>query len=418
MQTQYAKRILPHQVGLFSALCWATYFFTYFGRYSFVSGMGALVADGSFSKAGAGLVASLFYLAYSASQLLCGLVGDRLPPRILVFVGVFGSGVCNLLFVASPSAGLRTGIWVLNGVLQGLVWPPLIRMCAMLLEGNQCVKVSVNVTSSSPVSMVVVYLLSALGIRLFSWRALFWLSAVAMAAMAFVWLFAAGRLERASRLVELPRAVEGQSEANAPNGLWQLGAAAGLLALLGACLVNGTLKDGIFTWVPTYLMENFGLTAQTATLLATLLPLVNLAGVYLAKYVNCRWLRNEAATSTLFFLATLASLLPLAAGQGGVRLSVWMFAVSTSLMMGANAALVSLIPLHFSRCNRVAAVTGLLNTAVHLGGGVSGYLFGLLSEWNGWQFIRIAWCALALLGALACLLAVKRWSRFRDPAIR
>lgn len=408
------KRIRPGHVRAFSALCWLTYFFAYFGRYSFISGMGALVEDCVLSKAQGGLIASLFYLAYSAFQVLCGLLGDRWNARHLVLAGAAVSAACNLAFPLCAGPAAMAMVWTVNGAAQGMIWPPLMRLCAALLDGNQCVRVSVDLASSSPAGMVAVYLLSAWSLRSFSWRLLFWLSAGVLAAAALIWGWAAGWIEARAVRVPAPAAPAGAAQpTEKTRGFWRTAACAGLLGAGLAGVVNGALKDGVFTWVPTYLMENFGLAADRSALLTTVLPLVNLAGVYLVKEINRRWLQNEALASALLFFLTFLSLLGMAMG-GGAPAAVALFAAGTSLMMGANTALVGLMPLHFRRCGRVAAATGLLNACVHLGGAASGYLFGLVSELAGWGALRAAWCILALAGAVCGLAQARRWAAFRS----
>ncbi|WP_418667924.1 MFS transporter [Allofournierella sp.] len=409
------KRIRPAHVRAFSALCWLTYFFAYFGRYSFISGMGAMVEEGALSKAQGGLIASLFYLAYSVFQVLCGLLGDRWNARHLVLAGLAASAVCNLALPLCPGPAAMALVWTVNGAAQGMIWPPLMRLCAALLEGNQCVRVSVDLASSSPAGMVAVYLLSAWSLRSFSWRLLFWLSAAALAGAALVWGGAAGWIEARAVCVRAPAPPAGAAacQREKRKGFLHTAACAGLLCAGLAGVTNGALKDGVFTWVPTYLMENFGLAADRSALLTTVLPLVNLAGVYLVKEINRRWLQNEALASALLFFLTFLSLLAMAVG-GGAPAAVALFALSTSLMMGANTALVGLMPLHFRRYGRVAAATGLLNACVHAGGAASGYLFGLLSERAGWGVLRAAWCLLALAGAACCLVQARRWAAFRS----
>lgn len=403
---------------MFSALCWSTYFFTYFGRYSFVSGMSALVAGQVLSKTQAGMIGAAFYFPYAVTQFLVGLVGDSISPRRLVFLGVMGSAACNLLFPLYPGFSSMFCLWCVNGAFQGLIWPLLIRACADLLEGNQCVQVSVDMASSSPVSMVTVYLLSALGLTLLSWRFLFVLSGVVMGISAAVWLAGMGSLEKQAGGMSAAKGSALLQEKAAPNcSLWGIVLASGLMCAAIASVMNGALKDGMFTWVPTYLMENHGIPAERATLLTTVIPVVNLAGVYLAKEMNRRLFHNEEVTSAVLYGATVIFL----AGMflpGGTLWAVAMFALSTTMMMGANTALVGIIPLHFRQWGRVAAITGLLNTCVHVGGALASYGFGSLSDAAGWNALRLAWCLCALLGGAGCLLHSRQWKMFRAADVQ
>ena len=80
---------------------------------------------------------------------------------------------------------------------------------------------------------------------------------------------------------------------------------------LAAC-IHGLLKDGIMTWVPSFLQEKFSLLTAFSVSLTMLLPLVNLSGVYIGNAVNVRRFRNEASTACLFLWGMRGRLAPVA----------------------------------------------------------------------------------------------------------
>ena len=43
-----------------------------------------------------GIVSSAFFWCYAFGQLIFGFLGDRLPARYMVFIGLMGSGILNL----------------------------------------------------------------------------------------------------------------------------------------------------------------------------------------------------------------------------------------------------------------------------------------------------------------------------------
>ena len=96
-------------------LCWLAYVTTYLGRLNYSACLMEISGTEGWSKGEAGLIATAFFTAYGLGQLVNGIIGDRLSPRIMVSCGLFCSGLVNLLFpsVSSPSAaavlwGLRT----------------------------------------------------------------------------------------------------------------------------------------------------------------------------------------------------------------------------------------------------------------------------------------------------------------------
>lgn len=53
----------------------------------------------------------------------------------------------------------------------------------------------------------------------------------------------------------------------------------GFLLLMIALFVQGALKDGVTTWVPTYISETYGLSSIVAIMGTMVIPVFNLLGV-------------------------------------------------------------------------------------------------------------------------------------------
>lgn len=56
-------------------------------------------------------------------------------------------------------------------------------------------------------------------------------------------------------------------------------------------------KDGVTTWVPTYITETFLTSPAFSILVTTVLPIVNLTGAYLAQYLYQKCKKQEAAAA-------------------------------------------------------------------------------------------------------------------------
>lgn len=74
----------------------------------------------------------------------------------------------------------------------------------------------------------------------------------------------------------------------------------GMLILLFPIMVHGMLKDGVTTWVPTYISENFLTSPSFSVLITTMLPVFNLAGAYLARYIYQKCKNNETKAASVF----------------------------------------------------------------------------------------------------------------------
>ena len=400
-------------------LCWISYVFTYLGRLNYAACLVEIVLEEGWSKSQAGLIATGFFLFYGLGQLVNGYVGDKLSPKIMVFCGLFSSGLVNFLFPFMGSASLAALLWCINGFVQSMIWSPIVRQLSSWLPAEKRQQACVNMNGTVPVGTLAVYGLSALIIYLGSWKNVFFTSGVLLTSMAFIWFFGISALEK--RLVDEETPVS-QSATDPVSAEKTLSIAKlSIMSALPLCLLGlfmqGMLKDGVTTWIPTFLEENFGLTAAASILSTTIVPIINLGGVYFGSWVNRKFFRNEVLAAMIFFMVGLAALVLLTfAPIHSAVLSLLLLAVTTTFMMGINTLLASMMPHFFVRFGVCSTVTGLLNSAVYLGSAVSSYGNGAIVEHFGWDSIMKIWCICAVLGILFCGLAVKKWKFFRGMA--
>lgn len=395
------KLYTPASLYLFFGICWLAYFSTYLGRLNFTASIAEIQAADQLSKTALGQVASAFFIAYGAGQLCSGFLADRLPPHLLVGGGLLGSAALNAGMALSRDVGVMTVLWGLNGLVQSLAWAPLVRTVVDLTSEKHCARICLHLATTTPAGTLAAYGVSAACIALGSWRYSFWFGAAFMTAAAVAWLLIVGSLRRAARQNGMPEDTAPPPCAQAAHPLQAVLPA---LAPIGAAvLLHGLLKDGILTWTPSYLQENFGFPAAVSVALTLIVPVVNLSGVYLAGAVQTRWLRNEAATALVFFaVCGAAAGLWRLAGRASLPVTLVMLMVTTTCMTGVSTMLLSLLPLRYRSLGLTATLTGLLNAVTYLGSAVSGAGFGALSEAGGWGVVLTAWCLLSLAGAVAC----------------
>lgn len=410
---------LVSRTALLGAVCWLTYFSIYLGRLNFSASMSSMLQTGLWGKGRLGSVAAAFYLAYGIGQLPSGLLGDRFSSKWMIGIGLSGSALANLLFpLAQTVTGMQV-MWFVNGLLQAMIWPPMVRLVTDLAGPAGSVKIILLLSFSSPAGMLGTYLASAVLLKRGSWKACFFLAGIWLAGTALCWFFSISVLESRMRPKGgTGKKREGQYKTGEKRGgfirtLYGI-AASGMPGLTAAALLHGILKDGLATWIPTYLTEEFGIPSSFSVLLTTVLPVVSLGGVPLAQSVNRRCLRNEAAAGALFYLLAFGSLLGMMGGAGhSLYGTVVLFAIVTGMMTAVNTLLISFLPLHFKKEGRVATVSGGLNAVTYLGSAAASALFGYTTEYAGWQGTQLVWCVCGAAGVLSCTAAAGRWKKNR-----
>lgn len=403
-------------------LCWIAYFSTYIGRLNYSASLTGIILSEGFSKGQAGMIGTAFFFAYGAGQFVSGFLGDRLAPKKMVFTGLMVSGLCNLAMVGAKSSGLMTAVWCVNGLFQAFIWSPMIRLMYEYYKTETRMKACVSLNSSVPIGTMAAYGLTALVIWLSGWRTMFVLAGAALIGTSLFWITGMKRVERyaaeSGKMEEMPSGETGGSAKAAVN--WKsLLIQSGFLFLMMALFVQGALKDGVTTWVPTYISETYGLSAILAITSTMVIPVFNLLGVYLASFANIHWFRNEVRTAGAFFVVSAAAILVLRLSSGrSMAVSFLMLALATTAMMAVNTMLIAVLPSYFGVIGRASSVSGLLNSSVYAGGAVSTYGIGALSVALGWNATIVIWFLMAAVSAVICFLTVRKWIAYRKEVLQ
>lgn len=78
-----------------------------------------------------GLIASILFATYGFGQFFSGFLGDRLNPKVLVFCGILGSTISNVLMGISSNIAIMRLAWGLNGICSSLYWGPIVQLLAI-----------------------------------------------------------------------------------------------------------------------------------------------------------------------------------------------------------------------------------------------------------------------------------------------
>ncbi len=404
-------------------MCWLAYSFSYVARLNFSATMAEMTNVGVMTKADAGVITTVFFLLYGGGQFLSGWLGDRVEPRLLIFVGLLGTGACNMAMSLAPQAWLMAVIWGANGLALSLLWAPIVRLVSDRIHSAQRGKACTALATTMAAGTLGAYLISAGTIELSGWSAPFKAASYMTLAMAFLWMPVVSHIEKradsagideAQPVLEQVKPEDEVPHAEVPRRAAKLFAVSGLWLLAIAAGTHGVLKDCVSTWVPTFLTDEFGMSTVTSILTGTLLPLFGLGGPYLANYIFKRKMQNEIGTVVVLYGIATAGLAALALfGKYSQVLSIVALALTYTCSIGMNMMLIGYIPMYFHKVGRVAQVTGIMNAVACLSTALASLVIGFLVDGGGWSATLFSWLGVAVLGGGACLLAQRRWSKFR-----
>ena len=415
------KIISGRTTALFVAVCWMAYSFSYIGRLNFSASMAEMTNSGVLLKSEAGAVTTGFFICYGLGQFLSGWLGDKVPPRYLVFTGLTCSSLINFAISFGPPVALMTVLWSANGLSQALLWAPICRIVSDRVHTSRRQKACTALATTMAGGTLFAYVLSALLISAKGWSASFVCGSVCTLAAALVWIFVTTKIEKdtekTGEIEEIPVRIDDSGEAvphdEIPSNFIKLLLVSGLMTLAVASGVQGILKDCMSTWVPTFISDMFEMSPVISILTGSLLPVFGLFGPYLANYIMARTRDELSSLFILFVISSVALALLALFGRFSIVVSIVALAATYACSLGQNMFIVGTIPMYFHNVGKVSMITGTLNAVSYLSTAVLSWITGALVDRAGWGIVMTLWLILSCVAAVSVIFAKRRWNKFR-----
>ena len=379
-------------------LCSLAYFVSYITRINFAAVIAAIISDGYIEKAAAGAVTTVGFITYGVGQLVSGKLGDRFDPKRLMSIGFFTTAAMNLLIPFVHGSVAMCIVWGVNGLAQSLMWSPMLKIMKTAMSEDDFNKGCVQTNLGSAVATVIIYLLSPAVISVWSWKGVFFISSVCGVAMAVVWFSILTKIERSADIkYVLKKSPEKRKKKHSPAMPIVL-----LVFTLAAIFFQGSLRDGVTTWLPTYIYESFGLSSEKSILTSAVIPIFSYISLQIcAKLYNKMGRKPFKCGLMIFAVGTVAAIILAVLGGRSVILTAVMCALIVACMHGVNLVLISFLPGIYGNNENVSELSGTLNFMTYVGSAASAYGFALLSNNFGWNGTITSWVVIALLGTAA-----------------
>lgn len=380
-------------------LSWLVYTAGNIGRMNYAASMVAIIEETGAAKTAAGLVSSFFFFAYGAGQLVNGLLCHKYNSRLFIFGSLVLAAVANFCMPFCSSVSVMKWLWLLNGIVQSVLWSSLVKLQSEYLNEKDIGKSIIVMSTTTAAGTFIAYGLSAIDVAFFSWKVTFFIAACVLVAVSIAWLFGVRYVQKNMPKYELKKtagvSTGGDRKISAPIVV-------SLCFICAFTIADGFVKDGINTWTPNLLFEIYNIESHYSIILTLVLPLVSVFGAYIAKALYSK-LPNDMLLIGVFF----------AAGGGVTALILWLykhtlfgtvalFAVVSCVIAAVNNIITAAIPFRLRAVGRSGLFAGVLNTFCYLGSTLTSFLLGALADSRGWNaVILLLMCALLCLSAVA-----------------
>lgn len=399
MQTQKKKTA---KAGVLMLLGVFSYFSSYITRVNLSVAIEALKDRGIFPVDTIALATTCNVIVYGAGLIIAGFLTRKFRPKTLLVASLVAAALMNAVVPFSAMLGGDAAVvaaWSVNGFAQALMWPALIQVFLTHLNGKQYDNAILYVSAGSSAGYVLTYLIAPLlfGVGEGGWQLVFLLPAAVSVMCAVLWLLA----PFGGDMPEAKKAASGtDTRVFTPM----------IAAIAFAIVLHGMLRDGITTWMPTYINDNFHLGANISILTGVALPVFSLFSSWLG-VVIIRKLRDPILSAMLIFGTAAVFCVILGVWGKTAPVAVFSMAVVVGAMYGVNMMLVSMVPKAYAFTGKGALLTGVLNAFTYVGSSVSIYGVVLFSDAFGWNATVFLWAGAAALGGGVCLAILPAWKK-------
>jgi len=384
-------------------LCTVIYFISYVTRINYGAIIAEMVTSTGYGKSELSMALTGSFITYGLGQIISGYFGDRYQPRLLITLGLLLSVAMNLLIPVCPGKYAMTAVWCVNGFAQSFMWPPLVKLMTSVLSTEEYNRGCVKVSWGSSLGTVFVYFMGPAVIALFNWQSVFVMCALMGIAGLVYWNVKCPSIDLG--LTVSKRQINAETSKKSVISVFVV------LVMLGIIL-QGILRDGVTTWMPSYISETYNMSNTLSILTGVIMPVFGIVCSRLAMIVYRKMPTNPVLCAGIFFGVGAGAALGINALSGAsAAASVGFTAVLTGCMHGVNLMLICMVPRFFQNTGHVSLVSGLLNSCTYVGSAISTFGVALLTEQVGWKPTIALWAAIALAGTVLCFICVRPWLR-------
>lgn len=376
-------------------LCAVAYLAVYVVRNMLSAVTPQMLADGGFTEGYIGQISSVYLTAYAVGQLINGVLGDRIKPKYMICGGLLLAGVMNLLFpMVAPYRLTATAVYGVSGFFLSMIYGPLVKVIAENTEDPYTVRCSLGFTFSSFLGSPFAGLLAAV----LTWQSVFAVGSGMLIAMAAV-CFAVFILLEKSGIVQYGRYT--RTKQTATGGVKVL-IKRQIIKFSLISILTGVVRTSVVFWLPTYLMQYLGYTADQSAEIFTVATFIISFEAFIAIFLYERLGHNLHLTVLVHFAAATVLFGVLYFVELPI-LNIILIMLAIMMSNGAASMLYSKYCPSLYDTGMVSSATGFLDFLSYIAAAVANIAFANAAPILGWNNLILVWMALTAAGVVVSL---------------
>ncbi len=380
-------------------LCWLVYTVSYLGKVNYSANITHIVKFYEISKSEAGLVPTFFFFAYGIGQVVNGFLCKKYNAKWTIFASLGISAIINFVIPFISNFDIIKWLWMINGFVLSMLWPTLVGLLAYILPQKDLERSSVVMGTTVAGGTLLIYGLSSLFSVFNNFKLAFYTPGIVGMMVSIIWLILFDRASYESKKEkegELQVDLKEEKTTKAEGECWSRKILMLTVCALCFCGVGVNLiKDGLTTWVPSILKEEYSMTDSISILLTVFLPIVAVFGNLCALRVHKRI--PDYVTHCCVVFALMAVIIGVIIGCLEIKFAILMLAclvIVNFLASSLNSLITSIFPIFMRGKVNSGFYAGILNGFCYLGSAISSYGLGYIADHFGWT--AVFWVLIAV----------------------
>lgn len=385
------------------------YLFFYNGRQNINLVMTSMADDFNTTIGALGIVSSSLFWCYAFGQLINGRLGAFFGYKRFMIIGVVGSAILNVVISFQHSIPVIAVLWGLNGFFQSMVWSNGLGVVNKWWPSKKRGFATGLATFFSGMAQVTTYLSVLFCINLnpeWGWRAAFRYPMIPMVLSLIAFIFFFKNSPKDAGLAEFEEK-DDDHNAELDAMIKEKGYFYPYLLLFSKpkvlifCLISaiaGIGRYGLLTWVPTYFMEELGLSIKDGIFSSILLPFGQACAMFIFPIITDKLLKGKREPMLIISsLVTFCGMIIFPFIKNQTVASITLFLLGAFAMV---TGVIWTIAGDIGGKTLSSTVVGVFDWAVYMGAAVQALLFGFVKDHFGWIAIFV------IIGVLYIILLV------------
>lgn len=375
------------------SLCSVSYLAVYIAR-NILGAVTPQMIEGGYSESFIGTVSSVYFICYAIGQLINGAIGDKIHAKWMIFMGLVGAGIANIVFSLVATAAIWAVIaYGCTGFFLSMIYGPMTKVVSENTEPIYATRCSLGYTFASFFGSPSAGILATF----LTWQSVFAVSSGFLFLMAILSFGFFTAFEKKG-VVKYGQYKPSEKGVKNIKVLFERN----IVKFTFIAILTGVVRTSVVFWLPTYINQYLGFAPDTSATIFTVATFVISFTAFIAVFIYERLGHDINKTVRLMFLSAVLFFTL----TYFIKLPVFNIVCIVLAIMSSNGAACMLWSRYcpsLRDTGMVSTATGFLDFSSYMAAATANLIFANAVSHVGWGNLILIWLGLMVAGVLVAL---------------